>query len=64
MVLPQTPNRWPSKQVQAHRKNESPMARVFPDRTAPSQTMASFSLSAFPGTHHVSTRFCLGENAL
>ena len=39
----------------AHRKNPSPMARVFPDRTAPSQTMASFSRYSPPGTHQGGT---------
>jgi hypothetical protein len=36
---------------------------VLPERTAPSQTMASFPLSRFPGTHQESTRFCFGEKA-
>ena len=40
------------------------MAIVFPERTAPSQTMASFVQSLFPGTHQLSTRFCFGENSL
>ena len=62
MVFPQTPNFFPSKQVMAHRKKLSPMARVFPDRTAPSQTMASFPANSFPGTHQVSAVFCFGEN--
>ena len=56
------PNFFPSKQLCAHRKKLSPMARVFPDRTAPSQTMASRPANSFPGTHQVSTVFCFGEN--
>ena len=36
---------------------------VFPERTAPSQTMASLWQSLFPGTHQESTRFCLAEKA-
>jgi hypothetical protein len=62
MVFPHTPNRCPEKQLMAHRKNPSPMAIVFPDLTAPSQTMASISESPFPGTHHVSTFRCFREN--
>ena len=40
------------------------MAMVLPERTAPSQTMASLPQSMFPGTHQLSTRFCLGEKLL
>ena len=41
MVLPHSPKAMPSKQAVAHRKKASPMHRVFPLRTAPSQITAS-----------------------
>ena len=62
MVLPQMPNLAPSKLLWAQRKNPRPMARVFPERTAPSQTMASYSRRRLPGIHQVSTSLCFLEN--
>ena len=61
MVLPQRANRRPVKLDCAQRKNPSPMAMVFPERTAPSQTMASNPLSADFGIHQVMARRCFLE---
>lgn len=40
------------------------MHSVLPERTAPSQMMASNAASGLSGRHHVSTRRCLAENRI
>ena len=61
LVLPHSANRLPVKQLIAHRKKPSPIASVFPERTAPSQTSASNLRSRLFGIHHVIARSCFSE---
>lgn len=60
MVFPQIPNWRPLKFLSAQRKKDSPIEKVFPLRTEPSQTMASNRLEF----HQVRTCFCLGEKVI
>ena len=61
MVFPHSPSCRPLNLAMAQRKKESPMEKVLPLRTAPSQMIASQS----PGRHHqVSTLRCFWENRM
>ena len=62
MVFPQMPNFFPPKTVIAHSKKLIPIARVFPDRTAPSQKRASLPKNSLSSFHQFLTVFCFYEN--
>ena len=60
-VLPHSAKDVSSNAENAHATNETDIHRVLPERTAPSQIIASKFLSGLDGHHQESTRSCFSE---
>ncbi len=60
-VLPHSAKDVSSNAENAHATNETDIHTVLPERTAPSQIIASKFLSGLDGHHHESTRSCFSE---